>query len=113
VWDGSLNLAGQLKLKKTMNQTVPAVTCADDVRTAFPDASFGVRTIVLFSQERTVVCDRDDFVLDGVFSPRQLLALAYWLQHPEAFKDEEPPRLGGAAAIYDALTGSPYGAAAE
>jgi hypothetical protein len=113
MWARSLNLAGQLELKKTMDQTVPAVTCADDVRKAFPDASFGVRTIVLFSQKRTVVSDREGFVLDGEFSPRQLLALAYWLQHPEAFKDQEPPRLGGAAAIYDALTGSPYGSAAE
>jgi hypothetical protein len=96
-----------------MTQGVSAINCADDVINAFPGASLGERTIVMFSDELTVVCNREDFVLDGVFSPQQVLALAYWLQHPEEFNDApQAVRLGGAAAIYDALTGSPYGSAA-
>lgn len=73
--------------------TTPTITCAADVVKAFPHANIDCDGIWSNGGGLFLNCHPDEFILDGAFTPEQVLALAYWLTH----KNEFPIPVEGAA----------------
>jgi hypothetical protein len=65
------------------------ITCAADVKKAFPDADIGSDGIFSNSGGIFLNCDAENkrMAIDGELSPLQIHALSYWLTHLDEFTD--------------------------
>jgi hypothetical protein len=64
---------------------IPTITCAADVIKAFPHAEIDAEGIWSNGGGLFLNCHPDELILDGAFTPEQVLALAYWLSHKSEF----------------------------
>jgi hypothetical protein len=64
---------------------IPTITCAADVIKAFPGADIDDEGIWSNGGGLFLNCRTDELILDGGFTPHQVLALAYWLTHKSEF----------------------------